>query len=305
MVQPRTKSEIKLRNKCRFEPLSVFSMILLSVLISTAGAGKIRDEVKNEIPRRDSTWANPRADTRKHEELLISAYNCLDDNQPSTQISLRPPKKCIVSDGSAYEKGQLKNAQILERLELIPINITLCTVHFYVNVGWCGGEYAFENFMHQDLQTLRAQILVPELDCHQAQLDGTIKLSTPEYGSIQGLDLMLELAGGRGQAMFQPIGFSRPDSWCRGSTFYPPINDDKSIVYLDYESHFERKKMWGTDRIRRAVVTYQMEAIVEKVEAFITSSGNKLIIPNKIEINRRRNIRRERLIDRTSGWKTT
>ena len=167
-------------------------------------------------------------------------------------------------------------------------------------MGWCGGEYAFENFMHQDLQTLRSQILVPELDCHKAQLDGVIKVSTPEYGSIQELDLMLELAGGRGQAMFQPIGVSRPDSWCKGSMFYPPVNDDKSIVYLDYQSHFERKKMWGTDRIRRAVVTYQMEANVEKVEAFITSSGNKLIIPNKIEINRRRNIRRERLIDRIS-----
>ena len=93
---------------------------------------------------------------------------------------------------------------------------------------------------------------------------------------------------------------SRPDSWCKGALFYPPVNDDKSIVYLDDQSHFERKKMWGTDRIRRAVVTYQIEANVEKVEAFITSSGNKLIIPNKIEINRRRNIRRERLIDRIS-----
>ena len=75
--------------------------------------------------------------------------------------------------------------------------------------------------MHQDLQTLRSQIIVPELDCMQAELDGTIKLSTPEYGSIEGLDLKLELSGGRGLAMFQPIGFSRPDSWCRGSSFYP------------------------------------------------------------------------------------
>merc|ERR1712198_728447 len=74
-------------------------------------------------------------------------------------------------------------------------------------------------------------------------------------------------------------------------------NDGKSIVYLDYQSHFERKKMWRTDRIRRAVVTYQIETNVEKVEAFITSTGNKLIIPNKIEINRRRNFRKERLVD--------
>merc|ERR1712240_178377 len=87
------------------------------------------------------------------------------------------------------------------------------------------------------------------------------------------------------------------DSWCKGAVFYPPVNDDKSIVYLDYQSHFERKKMWRTDRIRRAVVTYEIEADVEKVEAFITSSGNKLIIPNKIEINRRRNFRKERLVD--------
>ena len=111
--------------------------------------------------------------------MLIDAFDYMDNNLPSTQISLRPPKECVISDGSAYEKGQQKNAQILERLELIPINVTTCVVHFYVNVGWCGGEYAFENFMHQDFQTLRAQILVPELDCHQAELDGTIKLSTP------------------------------------------------------------------------------------------------------------------------------
>ena len=73
----------------------------------------------------------------------------MDDDLPSTQISLRPPKKCEISDGSAYEKGQQKKAQILERLDLIPINVTTCVVQFYVNVGWCGGEYAFENFMHQ------------------------------------------------------------------------------------------------------------------------------------------------------------
>ena len=127
-----------------------------------------------------------------------------------------------------------------------------------------------------------------------------MKVSTPEYGSIQELDIMLDLKGGKSQALFQPVGVSRPDSWCKGEVFYPSTNDDKSIVYLDYQSHFERKKMWRTDRIRRAVVTYEIEADVEKVEAFITSSGNKLIIPNKIEIKRRRNFRRERLVDRAS-----
>ena len=62
--------------------------------------------------------------------------------------------------------------------------------------------------MHQDLETLRSQIIPSELDCQQAELDGTIKLTTPEYGSIEALDLKLQLNGGRGSAMFQPLGFS-------------------------------------------------------------------------------------------------
>ena len=109
-VQTYTKSSIKLRNKCRFEPLSMISMILLSILVSTAGAGKIKSEDKNEIPRREPTWANPRTETRKHEDLLINAFDCMDNNLPSTQISLRPPKDCVISDGSAYEKGQQKKS---------------------------------------------------------------------------------------------------------------------------------------------------------------------------------------------------
>ena len=88
-----------------------------------------------------------------HEDLVIEAYNCLEENQPSTTLSLNAPKRCEVSDGSAYSQGELTSAQVLERLELIPVNLTLCTVHFYVSVGWCGGEYALENFMHQDSNT--------------------------------------------------------------------------------------------------------------------------------------------------------
>merc|ERR1712163_25622 len=294
------KSGAKLRNKNKFEPISLFGLIIISMLLGTAGAGKISSEDNNDMYRKDSSWPNTKIDTKKHEDLIIDAYNCLEDSQPSTLLSLKAPKKCEVTDGSAYSQDQLTNAQVLERLKLVPVNLTLCTVHFYVSVGWCGGEYALENFKHADIQTLRTQILVSERDCHKAQLDGLLKVSTPEYGSIQELDIMLDLKGGKSQSMFQPIGVSRPDSWCKGAVFYPPVNDDKSIVYLDYQSHFERKKMWRTDRIRRAVVTYEIEADVEKVEAFITSSGNKLIIPNKIEINRRRNFRRERLVDRAS-----
>merc|ERR1711873_76903 len=103
------------------------------------------------------------------------------------------------------------NAQVLEQLSLVPINISLCTVHFYLSVGWCGGEYALENFKHADIQTLRSQILVNERDCHKAKTDGFLKLSTPEYGSIGELEIMLNLRGGRAQALFQPVGVSIPN----------------------------------------------------------------------------------------------
>merc|ERR1711873_398064 len=68
-------------------------------------------------------------------------------------------------------------------------------------------------------------------------------------------------------------------------------------MYLDYQSHFERKQLWQTDRIRRAVVTYELEADVKKVEAFISMSEDKLIIPNRLKIERERNFRKEKFVD--------
>merc|ERR1712240_318384 len=108
---------------------------------------------------------------------------------------------------------------------------------------------------------------------------------------------MLNLRGGRSQALFQPVGVSRPNSWCQDGVFYPPKNNDRSIMYLDYQSHFERKQLWQTERIRRAVVTYELEADVKKIEAFISISENKLIIPNRLEIERKRNFRKEKFVD--------
>ena len=143
---------------------------------------------------------------------VIGAYNCLDDSMPSTKISLNPPQECKIEDGSAYKKPTKKRAQILEHVRRIPVEVTTCVVQFRVNVGWCGGEFAIESYMHADLETLRSTILPTELQCHEADPDGTITISTPEYGSIEALDLKLQLRGGKGMAMFQPIGFSRPDS---------------------------------------------------------------------------------------------
>ena len=174
------KSTVKMNRRYKVEPISITNIVLFSILFGIVGARKLENLSGNEIMKEKPAWADPTMKEKNYEDKLINAFDCLDDTLPSTQISLKPPKHCEVNDGSAYESAKRKKAQILERVDLIPINITTCVVQFYVNVGWCGGEFAFENFMHQDLQTLRSQIIVPELDCMQAELDGTIKLSTPE-----------------------------------------------------------------------------------------------------------------------------
>ena len=302
--QYHKKNGLKLRNKMKFEPISLPGLILIAILFGSVGAGIVNKNNINEIEKDESTWKDSKESTKSYEDLVIKAYDCLQENQPGTTLSLRAPKKCQLQDGSAYYPSKLTNAQVLEQLSLVPINVSLCTVHFYVSVGWCGGEYALENFKHADIQTLRSQILVNERDCHKAKTDGFLKISTPEYGSIGELEIMLNLRGGRAQALFQPVGVSRPNSWCQGGVFYPPRNDDRSIMFLDYKSHFERKQLWQTDRIRRAVVTYELEADVKKIEAFISVSENKMIIPNKLEIERKRNFRKERFVD-MAAYKNT
>ena len=97
--------------------------------------------------------------------------------------------------------------------------------------------------------------------------------------------------------MFQPSGFSRPDSWCKGTPFYPPKNTDDAIEYLDYASHYERKKLWPTSKIRRVVVTYRLSARVERSQAYIIEEGRKLVVPNKVEITRKRNRDIEEILD--------
>ena len=133
----------------------------------------------------------------------------------NAEISLNPPAKCNREDGSAYSKPAMKRAQVLEKVKRIPVNITTCMIHWRVNVGWCGGEYAIESYMHQDIETLRSTIIPSTVQCNMAELDGTIAITMPTYGRIQPLDLRLKLQGGVDHSMFQPKGFSRPDSWCK------------------------------------------------------------------------------------------
>ena len=80
-------------------------------------------------------------------------------------------------------------------------------------------------------------------------------------------------------------------------SFLPPKNDDEAIEYLDFSSHYERKKLWPTSKIRRAVVTYRLDATVQRSIGYISDDGEKLIIPNKLEITRQRNRIMEKIID--------
>ena len=127
-------------------------------------------------------------------------------------ISLNPLTECRIEDGSAYQKPIRKKAQILEHVRKVSVEVTTCVIQWRVNVGWCGGEFAIKSYMHADLETLRSFILPTEVQCNEAEPYGTITITTSEYGSKESLDLKLQLEGGVGEAMFQPSGFSRPDS---------------------------------------------------------------------------------------------
>ena len=80
-------------------------------------------------------------------------------------------------------------------------------------MGWCGGEYVLENYMHANIETLRTNILPSHIQCHEADPYDTITITTPQYGSIEALDMKIQLRGGVGEAMFQPSRYLRPDSY--------------------------------------------------------------------------------------------
>ena len=90
---------------------------------------------------------------------VIRAFDFQEESMSNAEFSLNPPPECRKEDGSAYHRPIKKKAQILERVRRIPIEITTCVIQWRVNVGWCGGEFALENYMHTDIETLRTNIL--------------------------------------------------------------------------------------------------------------------------------------------------
>ena len=109
----------------------------------------------------------------------------------------------------------------------------MCKVEWRVNIGWCGVKYTALNYMHSDIETMRTNILPNNVQCHNASPNDTLELIVPEYGSINEIELRINLDGGVGEASFQPAGFSRPNSNYEGVPFTPPMNNQNSIDYID------------------------------------------------------------------------
>ena len=60
----------------------------MAILLGSVGAGKITSRDSNEIEKNDAAWKDSKANTRNYEDLVIKAYDCLEENQPGTTLSL-------------------------------------------------------------------------------------------------------------------------------------------------------------------------------------------------------------------------
>ena len=99
----------------------------------------------------------------KKNDEIIQAFDCMGESMSNAEFSRNTPPECRIEDGSAYHRPIRKRAQILEHVRKVPVEVTTCVIEWKVNVGWCGGEFAIENYMHADLQTLRSTILPNEV----------------------------------------------------------------------------------------------------------------------------------------------
>ena len=155
----------------------------------------------------------------------FQAYDCNDHSSDisTARFSLNAPPACRSSDGSAYHPPEKTKAQILQQMERIPIQVTSCQVEWRVLVGWCGTSGAW-NFMHSFLQTHQALIKTTKAQCYHSGPNRTLEVEIPPYGNINRIRVLIHLVGGVGQVSYQPVGYSRPNSDCRGAKFKPPPN---------------------------------------------------------------------------------
>ena len=168
----------------------------------------------------------------------FQAFDCdvQQSDTSSAQFSLNDPPICNISDGSVYHPPETRRAQVLQYIESIPVPVSICQVKLRISVGYCGGIGSAYNFMHASFEKHGAYIRTTKAACHQSSPDGTLQVSIPSYGNIQRVDLEMHLEGGLAEASFQPVGYSRPNSYFSGELFQPPSNDQSRITYLNFEN---------------------------------------------------------------------
>ena len=147
----------------------------------------------NIKPPHQNRSEEKRLDKRDINEEAFKAFMCNEDDEVSTaEFSLNTPPRCNREDGSVYYPPIEKNAQILQKIRRIPIEVTICQVEWRVNIKWCGGEYTALNYMHSDIQTKRTNILPNNVQCHHASPNDTLELEVPEYGSINSIRVRMK-----------------------------------------------------------------------------------------------------------------
>ena len=126
---------------------------------------------------------------RTHEDEMnapeftrFQAFNCdrQQENTSATQFSLNEPNHCNETDGSVYFPPKTIRAQVLQYMNKIPVQVSVCMVKLEIFVDSCGGLGSSYNFMHASLETHRAYLQTSKTDCHEAELNRKLKLTIPQ-----------------------------------------------------------------------------------------------------------------------------
>ena len=105
-----------------------------------------RKNVKTTRTENSNKTGVQKLDKRHISEDKFKAFECSEESDLSTaEFSLNEPPACSRADGSAYYPPEPKKAQIMQKLQKIPVEVTICQVNLQILVGWCDGEYVAMN----------------------------------------------------------------------------------------------------------------------------------------------------------------
>ena len=104
----------------------MFLPFLMSLVISLSHSMDRTDVVETKETAENTISSNS-----------FQAYDCNGHSSDlsTARFSLNAPPACKSSDGSAYHPPEKTRAQILQRMERIPIQVTSCQVELRILVG--------------------------------------------------------------------------------------------------------------------------------------------------------------------------